>query len=674
MSELARAGAPPLRPAVRAGGLVSWYINRLRCMTAAEITFRVARTLIVHRQRVAPPAAPAQIVAAPAWIHLPAQIDPRPYFEAADRICAGRFDLFALRAAPLGAPPPWNRDPKTGIEAPLAFGPTLNYRDARVVGDIKYLWELNRHGHLVTLAQAYALSGQARYAEAIRAHLESWFADCPYPRGPNWSSSLEAALRLINWAAVWQLLGGALGPAFTGADGVRFRERWLQSIRRHALFVRVNFSRHSSANNHLIGEAAGLFVAALTWPSWPEAAKWREQARAILEREAVLQNAADGVNREQSTSYQQFVAELLLLAFVAGRANGAGFSAAYAGRIEAMLEYLASIVDAAGNLPMIGDSDDAVALKLAPQPDACRWRWLLAAGALLFRRGEFKRKAGRPDDRLRWLFGAGTDNAYARLDATNARLPVRREFPLGGYYILGCDFETRDEIRLLVDAGPLGYGRLAAHGHADALAFTLSVGGREFFVDPGTYAYHDEALWRACFRSTAAHNTVLIDGVDQSRQAGNFMWLAHANAGCSQWRSTDDEDAFEGWHDGYARLREPVVHRRRIALDKRGRRIAIEDRLVMAGRHEVTLLFHCSEDCRVESRPDALRIVNGERTIELRLPQFDEARIGVYSGSADPPLGWISRRYDDKQPAPTIVWHARLRGEPVLRSEIACLI
>ena len=78
-----------------------------------------------------------------------------------------------------------------------------------VVGDVKYLWELNRHGHLVTLAQAYALSGELRYAETIQAHLESWFVACPCGIGPNWSSALEPAIRLINWSAAWHLLGGA---------------------------------------------------------------------------------------------------------------------------------------------------------------------------------------------------------------------------------------------------------------------------------------------------------------------------------------------------------------------------------------------------------------------------------------------------------------------------------
>src|SRR5207249_6082019 len=137
-----------------------------------------------------------------------------------------------------------------------------------------------------------------------------------------------------------------------------------------------------------------------------------------------------------------------------------------------------------------------------------------------------------------------------------------REFADGGYYILGERFETPDEVRLIVDAGPIGYQAIAAHGHADALAFTLSLGGKEFLVDPGTFAYHTEPLWRAYFRGTSAHNTVRIDGEDQSQPGGKFMWLAKANAACAAFDTSTTEDVFEGWHDGYLRLPDPVMHRR----------------------------------------------------------------------------------------------------------------
>ena len=606
------------------------------------------------------------------WIHADAGVDAARYLAAADRLVGGRFDLFALRDVDLGSPPRWNRDPKTGVEAPLTFGKQLDYRDPRRVGDIKYLWELNRHLHIVTLAQAYALRPEARYFSAIRRDLDSWFASCPYGKGPNWSSALEVSIRLINWAVAWQLLGGAASPAFSDVEGRRFRRRWLESVFQHARFVRGHFSLYSSANNHLIGEAAGLFVASLTWPAWPEARAWHKEAKAILEREVQLQNAPDGVNREQAVSYQQFELDLLLLPLLAAEARGEKFSAGFHSRIEAMLEYLASIMDAGGHVPMFGDSDDACLVRLSQSADFCPYRSLLATGALLFGRGDFKAKAGELDDKTRWLFGEGADRAFRRLDVGEARLPIRRKFPDGGYYVLGCAFETQNEIRLIADAGPLGYQTIAAHGHADALAFTLSVAGLEFLIDPGTYSYHTQAPWRAYFRGTAAHNTLRVDGADQSRPGGKFMWLGKANAQCTLWRSADDRDVFEGSHDGYTRLPDPVTHRRRISLDKQKRRVVIEDTLLMTGTHEIELFFHCSEQCRVESIRDGYVIRRDGKELILRLPETPGAGARLYRGELAPICGWVSRRFDERFPAPTIAWRARLAGRCALRSEISC--
>jgi hypothetical protein len=673
------AGWGPLRKAPGTGVIerILWRVNRLRCMTHAEIRHRVTRALAMRAERWglfgsgAVPLPDLTHASLP-WIHAMARVDAAQYLAAADRVAAGRFDVFALEGAELGSPPRWNRDPKTGVEAPLSFGKLLDYRDPRRVGDIRYLWELSRHSHLVTLAQAYALSGDARYSGVIRQHLESWFAACPCGMGPNWSSALEPAIRLINWSVAWQLLGGVSAPLFEDAEGARFRQRWLDSVFQHARFVRGHFSLYSSANNHLIGEAAGLYIAAITWPHWPHARTWLAEAKAILEREALSQNTLDGVNREQAVSYQQFELDLLLQPLVAGKANGHEFSAAFESRIEAMMEYLASIMDAGGNIPMFGDSDDGLLVRLAQGSKHCRYRSLLATGAILFRRGDFKAKAGRLDDKTRWLFGAGADSAFRQLDGSGAQLPVRRAFPAGGYYILGCDFETENEIRLVADAGPLGYQAIAAHGHADALAFTLSVGGKEFLIDPGTYTYQTQGPWRQYFRGTAAHNTVRVDATDQSRSGGNFMWLSKADAGCSLWQPSPERDIFEGWHDGYMQLPDPVMHRRRITLEKRLRRVVIEDSLQMSGAHEIELFFHCSEGCRVDPFPDGYRLSQPERTLSLKLPQAEGAITRVYTGSIAPILGWVSRRFDDKRPAPTIAWRGRLAGEVVLRSEVFC--
>jgi len=654
-----------------------WRLNRLRCMTPMEVSHRLLRALRMHAERsgllgtgFVP--APDLATSPRPWVHVPVNVDAQRYFAAADRIAEGKLDVFALRDVDFGSLPRWNRDPKTGVEAPLGFGKLLDYRNPRLVGDIKYLWEINRHLHLVTLAQAYALSRDVRYFHVIRQHLESWFAACPNGKGPNWSSALEAAIRLINWSVTWQLLGGARSPIFEDAESARFRRRWLESVHQHAQFVRGYFSLHSSANNHLIGEAAGLFVAAVTWPHWSIVRAWVAAAKAILEREALLQNAPDGVNREQAVSYQQFVLDFLLLALLAGKASGQHFSRAYESRIVAMLEYLSSIMDARGNVPMLGDADDGAVLRLAQGGDFSPYRSLLATGAIMFRRGDFKLKAGALDDKTRWLLGSESAALFQVQGTAQTPLPPRRAFPAGGYYILGCDFETDREIRLIADAGPVGYQTIAAHGHADALAFTLSVGGIEFLIDPGTYAYHTQAPWRAYFRGTSAHNTLRVDGRDQSQSGGNFMWLKKARAGCSLWSSTAERDVFEGWQDGYARLADPVMHRRRIVLDKAARRVAIEDRLEMVGEHDIELFFHCGERCRIDILTNGYAVEQGAKKIIIRLPHLEGSHSCVHHGSGAPISGWVSSRYDDKRPSPTIAWRARLKGGVVLCSEIIC--
>jgi heparinase II/III-like protein len=654
---------------------ILWRLNRLRCMTPVEIGHRVARLARAQAERLGLPGTvpAADLSNAPEpWIRVPARVDRAALLAAADRVVAGRLDVFALRDLRLGEPPRWNRDPKTGIEAPLAFGKLLDYRDARLVGDIKYLWEPNRHLQLATLAQAYALSGEFRWFAALRDQLESWFAACPDGRGANWASALEAAIRLINWSIAWQLVGGARSPLFREGAGAEFRRRWLDCVYRHARFVAGNFSLYSSANNHLLGEASGLFVAAVTWPHWPRARDWMRNAKAILEREALLQNAPDGVNREQAVSYQQFSFDFLLLPLLAGRSAGIAFPRAYQARLEAMLEYLASLMDAGGNVPMIGDADDGYVVRLSHEKDFCPYRSLLATGAVLFARPAFKAKARALDDKTRWLLGDPAERRFVGLDAGSAKLPVRTEFPEGGYWILGSDFETTREIRLVVDCGPLGYRSIAAHGHADALAFTLSVGGLEFLVDPGTYAYHTQAPWRQYFRGTSAHNTVRVDGESQSRPGGNFMWLAKAHARCERWDSGPGRDVFQGRHDGYRRLPDPVVHRRRIVLEKAARRILIDDVVAARGAHRVEAFFHCSEACTVEAVAGGYAVGRDGRTVTLLFPGAGASDTCLLRASADPIGGWVSRRFDEKTPATTIVRRASPTGPATLRTLIVC--
>jgi Heparinase II/III-like protein/Heparinase II/III N-terminus len=631
-------------------------------MDGPEILFRIRRTAQVGLERLGagrarPPKSSGG--AGSAWVKvISRQFNAAEYVAAADRILSGKFNLFALRPAEIGFPPRWNDDPRTGIRAPLRFGKALNYRDSKLVGDIKYLWELNRHLELVTLAQAWHVSRQSRYADACCVLLESWFDQCPYPLGVNWASSLENGIRLVNWAVAWQLL--QTSPIFAQPERREFLARWRVSVYQHSHFIFGHRSYYSSANNHLLGELAGLLIAALTWPCWPESRKWADQARQEFEAQCLLQTFPDGVNREQAAWYHHSVADMMLIVGLFARANGQDFSAAYWQRLERMLEFIASIMDVAGHVPGFGDADDAVLVRFCPDQSANVYRSLLATGSLLYGRSDFLAKAGTLDDKARWLMGDEAISSCAGASGGKNELPVRKAFPNGGYYVLGDHFETRDEVRIIADAGPLGYLATAAHGHADALSFTLSKGGVELLVDPGTCAYHSQPEWREYFRGTAAHNTLRLDRADQSVQAGSFLWGRHASVVDVEYRDDSSGGRLSAAHDGYARLPGGARVARTIDYDRSRRIVTVDDELNSSGPHAVEIFWHFSESCTVSLAAGRAAVRCGETSLTLTWPVDMSAK--VVRGQEAPPLGWRSKSYDVRIPIDTLVVFGSVNG------------
>jgi len=645
-----------------------WQINRLRCMTPLEIAhrgLRAARTALAG-------AVPAGAVPAPdlrqvgaTWLAARVDVDPAPYLEAAARIAAGRLDILAVRDIEYGVAPRWNRHPLTGFEWPLEYGPGLSLKGGER-GDIKYLWEPNRHLHLVTLAQAYRLGGDGAHAGLLLRLLDTWMAQCPPLRGPNWASAMEAALRLINWSLCWQLLGGAASPVFADAAGAALRRRWLESAYRHMLFVRRNLSLYSSANNHLIGELAGLFIAGRTWPYWRSARRWCEMARHRLARECLRQNAPDGVNREQAGAYHTFVLEYLMLAGLCARAGASGpapgglasadFPPAYWERLEAMCEFTQLLESFGPAAPAVGDSDDAAVVRLCPRESTNMRAPLLAVGARLFGRADFAAGAG---DRAAWLFGTGSHAHAETPPAAAPTRPVRTDFPDGGYRALGIDPPAR--LRILFDTGPLGYTSIAAHGHADALAILLWAGTEPVLVDAGTYCYNDQPAWRAYFRGTGAHNTVRVDGLDQSEPGGSFMWLRKAVTTRLKDMASSDAQTARAEHDGYRRLPDPVTHERRLELARGGDRLQVADILRCAGSHEVEICWHFAEHLEIarEGRHLSARCAAGLLRIGV---EQGAGAWHLYRGDEAGPWGWRSPRFGVKLPVTTAVWRADISG------------
>jgi hypothetical protein len=625
-----------------ATGMV-WLVNRLRCMSVAEVGYRIRQAAVTRvakrlRGRAAPPLPRARTFNVQGSPTL-AQAERDALLADADSICAGHVALFANRRFDVGMPPAWNRDPYSGVVGPSIYAGDIAITNREQVGDIKHVWELNRHLHLVRLAQAWAVTHDVAWLHALQTQLRSWLDQCPPLVGPNWTSSLELGIRLINWSLVWQLVGGEGSGLFAGEEGQRLRADWLDSIHAHCSAIARHLSRHSSANNHLIGELAGLYVGASIWPCWKASGAWLEQARRELEHEAQAQFSRDGVNREQAFAYHVFSSEFLFVAGLVGQACDHPFSRAYWTALLRALRFLRSVRDVAGRVPMVGDADDGIVFRL-DSPGSDRAEQLLALGDAVLRRMQ----PGHPG--VRWLLHALPGK---RPEADPHESDTGWAFPDGGYLLFGSRFGELEEIKGMVDCGPLGYLGIAAHGHADALALTLSVGGEACLVDPGTYSYWQEHKWRDYFRGTSAHNTVRIDGLDQSVSGGRFMWLKKARASIERMPQSPHEFDFRGAHDGYERLADPVRHMRSVRFDAASATLTVRDEIAAKKHHQVELFWHFAPGLDVRLNSAGLH-VRGERFALQMHAQGADLKLELVRGHENPPLGWYSRRYESRQP------------------------
>jgi Heparinase II/III-like protein/Heparinase II/III N-terminus len=616
----------------------NWYLSRLASMHPAEIAWRArcaAKIPFDWARWKTQARAPR-----PNWC----EFQPDSYAVKIHSCGApmGHIHLFDLEF-PVGFDFDWHHDYRYDRQVERRFAGNLNIRDTNVVSDIKYVWEPNRHQHLSALA--FAANAQEQTDYIVRS-IDSWLRANPYLEGVHWTSSLELGERLISWALLYPRIA-----AYVAGDA-DFRSRWLASIYQQLARISGKLSLHSSANNHLIGELAGLFVGATCFNFWPECSRWREFARESLEREILIQIGEDGVNREQAVSYHLFTLELFLLAYLVGRQSGTSFAESYAKRLHAMTAFIDAIATAKGDLPWYGDSDDARGFLFSE--DESSLEVTLQLGGLVFNEPKWLRFRNSPTSAARAL---APDLLYRldqkRLDTAPA---ARQLFPDAG---LACLCTLDGSIRLLMDFGPLGFPAPAGHGHADALAIWLAIADEYFLIDSGTYAYHSHPEWRTYFRSTAAHNTVRIDGRDQSEMAGRFLWSSKATARLLHFESNSEHAIIAAEHDGYMRLSDPVKHKRKINFDRHTGNLSVEDHFSSYGRHEVEILFHVHEEAELlEVRSGDAKIFWRGRAINFSSPDCSTTW-EILRGSEEPKLGWRSHRFNEKQPIPAL----RIRKE-----------
>ena len=500
---------------------LSWYWHRLRAMDRAEFRERLAQKWRKRVDAKRPPdfrgerPGPAR---AGAWPILPS-LDAIPdevrsaLSREVEDVLWGRWRAFGHLPLRVDDPPNWFKDHAARRDlTSVRSGFRLNHRELPAGCDIKLVWELSRWHALVRLAQgAWALQHHDAAAKCL-AWLDHWRKQNPPYIGWNWTSALEAGMRLLNFCWIDALLSAA-GADPAALDALRGR-----ILPAHLWYVSRHRSFGSSANNHLLGELAGL-ITVLT--RWPDLARWSaplDELHASWEREVLAQFAPDGGNREQALNYQLYSWELCWHVRNALLAADRKVSDAVEERLRRAGDFFVAVQSPKDSWDY-GDSDSATAVPLFSDDAQAAREWFQW----------FSESSSSPA--LKWWLGDPPPPCQP---------PACQQGP--GDWVVFPDsgqagaWQGRWQARW--DLSPLGYLSTAAHGHLDALHLSLWLDEQALVIDPGTGAYYGDTRLRAWLASWAAHNGPHRTGSRFPERLGPFLWGAHHER--PTWRTVDD--------------------------------------------------------------------------------------------------------------------------------------
>jgi hypothetical protein len=508
---------------------------------------------------------------------------PRPVFCAIEHLHRDRAVADAVRSGEFT---------HAGITRRLGTEP--DWLAAPLPQDEEWRIEWVKFYYGLDLAHAFRETGDTAYRTAWERLVRSWIRTVPAGR----DSADVTARRIQNWLYAWQALG-ELDEDFAAELGASIA---LQAAHVHAQLT--------PERNHRTLELYALFLVALALPELDRDDLLRF-AIDELHRDLVAAFRADGVHRESSTHYHMVV----LRTFVAVRENarryGIRLPAAYDERLARACEFALHAHRPDGRIPALSDSDGG------------GYRELLALAGRLLGRADF-----------RWAASAGREGAPP--GCRNA------SFPHGGYFFQRSGWGENgtpyaDERFLVFDCGPLGDG---GHGHYDLLSVEIAAGGRPLVVDPGRFTYSEHgANLRRWFKGTAAHNTVVVDGLDQTpyRRGKPKGPVAQARF---LGRVTDD--GFDVLAGAVVSPQYEAVHERRVVF-VRGEHWLIEDHLRGDRPHRYDLRFHLP--------PDAW----GRTAVEGNAVHAPGVAL-VFHAESEPRIepGWVSTEYGRKEAAPVV--------------------
>ena len=404
--------------------------------------------------------------------------------------------------------------------------------------DMPKLWRYNLH-------YFDYLCDTARPQEAKGRLISDWIAKNPMGAGDGWEP-YTVSLRVVNWIKF-----------FLGRDKAP-QESWLLSLFTQAAWLERNLEHHILAN-HYLKNAVALFFAGIYFEGH-DADRWLTKGWTMLREEAAEQFLPDGGHYERSPMYHSICAvdylDVINLIDSSRVPIDAGGRAAIRDTVAAALIFLHALCLPDRNVPLFNDS----AFGIAPSPSQ--------------------------------IFGYAKQVMGYEIPAEAGGVEIHEQAD-SGYYVCGNGVDA-----IVIDCGPVGPDYQPGHAHCDTLSYELVIDGRRVIVDSGVHDY-EASPERAYARSTRAHNTVVVDGEEQSEIWGVFRVGCRAKPlRASIHKPVDGTVIFKGAHDGYRRLPGKPIHSRKISYDGQGSWV-IEDRLEGRGRHRMDSYVHIHPDFHV---------------------------------------------------------------------------
>lgn len=438
----------------------------------------------------------------------------------------------------------WFAGFQTENKWPFVFSYELEYKQRDEIGDARTNWELNRHFQFVLLAKNYYVTKNQSFLEDFEDQFNSWTNQNPFLIGISWTSTMEFAIRAINWMFALAFLKDNAPSTLM--------DKLATGIINMIDYVDKHRSRYSSANNHLLVEAAAIGIAGFAFRYVP----WKEKALNILSEELFRQNYSDGINKELSLHYQVFGMEAYALVAYFLIKNEDTIPASWIPMLKKQCEYVSNCRGTYGEVIVFGDDDEGKIIDLVGK-GSDRYAYILQFFSCLL--DERFDSMDQIDETIRWLFSEDAiEEAREKPLYDNSHSVCYAE---GGNTIL----KSHDgRVLVGIDHAALGFGNIAAHGHADALSFQLFFEGKPVLIDPGTYVYHCDLPMRNQLRKTCNHNTVSINGNDQSQMLGAFLWGKKAECSLVNYiENADGGISLVTEQKGYS----PAVHRRTFFFD-----------------------------------------------------------------------------------------------------------